>query len=161
MDRTPMPTAGDERSLILGWLAFFRNAVEAKCDGLTPQQMVERSAPPSALSMLGLIRHLSEMERCYVQHALRGGELDLLYSGTDPEGDMEGFTADDVKSSLAAWREERAASDTQIGDASLDDTAPGDGYTVRWNLMKVLGEYARHAGHADIIRERIDGATGE
>jgi hypothetical protein len=161
MDRAPEPVAGDERSLILGWLAFYRGALEAKCEGLAPQDMVKRSAPPSALSILGLVRHLSEMERAYVQFALRGGQLDLRYSGTDPEGDMEGISVDDVESSLAAWREDCATSDALISGASLDETAPGDGYTVRWNLMKVLGEYARHTGHADIIRERIDGATGE
>ncbi len=83
-----------------GWLSTGA-ALAAKCEGFTPEEMVERSAPPSAVSMLGLIRHLSEMEREYVQFALRGGELDLRYCATSPEADMEGIGLDDVEPSLA------------------------------------------------------------
>ena len=159
--RAGQPEEGDERSLLRGWLTFYRDAVAAKCAGLSDEQLISQSAAPSSLSLLGLVRHLSEMERVYLHFALRGGNLELRYCAADPEADIENVTVEDVAPSMAAWREDCRVSDGLLAHTTLEATAPGDGMTVRWNLLKVLGEYARHAGHADIIRERIDGMTGE
>lgn len=162
MDRAPQPEGGDESSLLRGWLDFYRGAIRAKCSQLSPEQLIDRPAPPSALSLLGLVRHLSEMERAYVHFALRGDPLDLRYCGAaNPEGDMEGLKADDVAPSIAAWEEDCHESDALLDAVALDAVAPGTGWSVRRTVMKLLGEYARHAGHADILRERIDGSVGE
>src|SRR5262245_43242783 len=94
MDRTPQPDAGEEIPLLLGWLEFHRDALAAKCDGLRPDQLVLASAPPSTLSLLGLVRHLTEMERHYLVHALSGQDRGLHYcTDENPEADIEGIDA--------------------------------------------------------------------
>lgn len=155
------PLGSDEESLLLGWLAFFRDAIRRKSAGLTADQLIARSSPPSTLSLLGIVRHLSEMERVYVHFAIQGGELNLRYCGDDPEADIDGVRVEDCDPSIEAWQEDCRFSEMLIRASDLDSAAPGNGLTVRWNIMKLLGEYARHAGHADLLRENIDGATGE
>jgi hypothetical protein len=163
--RVPEPGDGDVRSVLLGWLAFHRNALEAKCAGLAAEQLVERSAPPSPLSLLGLVRHLTEMERAYGAWAL-GPKSDLEwvwgdYTDDGPEWDIDAG-ASQVDVSMAAWDREKAATDERVAaHATLDSIGAGNGYSLGWNLQKLIGEYARHNGHADLIRERIDGQTGE
>jgi hypothetical protein len=164
-ERVPEPPEGDERAILLGWLTFHRDALAAKCSGLDAARLVARSAPPSALSLLGLMRHLTEMERVYAAWAL-GPKADLRfvwgdYTDGGPEWD---FDVDEsmVDESIAAWEREKQAADERIGEhATLDSIGAGNGCSLRWNLQKLVGEYARHNGHADIIRERIDGQTGE
>jgi uncharacterized protein DUF664 len=163
VDRALQPGEGSERELLLGWLAFHRDALAAKCEGMTAEQLVARRAPPSVLSLLGLVRHMTEMERVYLTYALGGGDFSLVYCTDDaPDADIEGLTAEMVPESLDRWHAERAR-----GDVLLSSTGPigalsaGNRLSVRWNLVKLIQEYARHNGHADIIRERIDGATGE
>jgi hypothetical protein len=163
--RASEPGDGDERSLLLGWLAFHRDALKAKCAGLDDTQLVMRAATPSALSLLGLVRHLTEMERAYAVWAL-GPESDLQWIWGDyvdggPEWDID-CDESMVATSIAAWERERQAADEAIArHDGLDSVGDGNGHTLRWNLLKLIGEYARHNGHADIIRERIDGQTGE
>jgi Protein of unknown function (DUF664) len=162
-DRAPEPGAGGERELLLGWLAFHRDALAAKCDGMSDAQLVALAVPPSDLSLLGLVRHLTEMERVYLVRALEGGELRLIYcTDAAPDGDIIGLTPELSRASIERWHEERAHADRLLATAgALEATAPGNGRSVRWNLVKVIQEYARHNGHADLIRESIDGATGE
>ena len=165
MSRVGEPGEGDERDVLLGWLAFHRNALEAKCAGLDPEQLVARSAPPSPLSLLGLLRHLTEMERVYAVWALGPkSELEFVwgdYTDSGPEWDFD-VDASMVDESMAAWTREKRAADERIAErATLDEIGAGNGFSVRWNLAKLIGEYARHNGHADLLRERIDGATGE
>jgi Protein of unknown function (DUF664) len=157
----PQPLGADEETLLLGWLAYFRDAVRRKAAGLSPEQLIRQSTPPSSLSLLGIVRHLSEMERVYVHFALRGGELELRYCAHDPEADIERLKTVDCDPSIAAWADDCQSSDALLRAWDLDAVTPGNGLTVRWNVMKLLGEYARHAGHADLLRESIDGETGE
>jgi hypothetical protein len=163
--RVPEPPDGDERTVLLGWLAFHRDALRAKCADLDADQLVTRSAPPSPLSLLGLVRHLTEMERVYAVWAL-GPKADLQYvwgAYTDggPEWDID-VDASMVTGSMTAWEREKRAADERIAEhPALDSVGAGNGYSLRWNLHKLVGEYARHNGHADLIRERIDGQTGE
>jgi len=165
MERIPEPPDGDESTVLLGWLAFHRNALEAKCAGLDPAELVTRSAPPSPLSLLGLVRHLTEMERAYAVWAL-GPKADLQwvwgeYTDGGPEWDID-VDASMVEESTVAWEREKLVADERIQQhATLDSVGAGNGHSVRWNLQKLIGEYARHNGHADLIRERIDGQTGE
>ncbi len=163
MDRAPEPRNADEHGLLLGWLAFHRDALAAKCEGLTPQQLVATPVPPSDLSLLGLVRHMTEMERVYLSYALGGGTLELVYCTDDnPDGDIAGLRPEMAQASVERWHAEMAAADLLLSAAhSLDDISQGNKRAVRWNLVKVIGEYARHNGHADLIRESIDGATGE
>ncbi len=161
--RAPEPSDGDERAILLGWLAFHRDALAAKCDGLSAEQLADASVPPSTLSLLGLVRHMTEMEHVYLVYALAGGAFGLIYcTDDDPEADIEGVTGGDVEGSLPRWREEREAADRVIaGYDALDALGAGNERSVRWNLVKVIGEYSRHNGHADLIRQAIDGAVGE
>lgn len=165
IQRIGEPPEGDERQVLLGWLAFHRNALAAKCDGLSAAQLVTTSAPPSKLTLLGLVRHLTEMERVYAVWALGPDEaLQFVYGDYEdggPEWDLD-VDASMVAESFANWERERAAADALIEQhRSVDTIGSGNGRSVRWNLQKLVGEYARHNGHADLLRERIDGATGE
>jgi hypothetical protein len=163
MERTPQPAAGDERGLLLGWLDFHRDALAAKCEGMSDEQLVTASAPPSTLTLLGLVRHLTEMERVYLGHALSGVNRGFNYcTDDDPEADIEGLDAAMAGESMRRWREERANADALLADCEDPSAMVATGWnTVRWHLLKVIQEYARHNGHADLIRERIDGVRGE
>jgi Protein of unknown function (DUF664) len=163
--RAPEPPDAGERELLLGWLAFHRDALAAKCAGLSPDELVAAAALPSRLTMLGLVRHLTEMERVYATHALGPpAELHFVYGDYEDEGPEGDFDVDAymVEESMAAWKREREAADAAIAvHRSLDQSDGANGRSVRWNLLKLIGEYARHNGHADLLRERIDGTTGE
>jgi hypothetical protein len=163
MDRTPQPNADDEAGVLLGWLNFHRDALAAKCEGMTAEQMVTASAPPSSLTLIGLVRHLTEMERHYIVRAFSGADIGLNYvTDEDEEADIENLDVSMVDDSMRRWHEERAAADTLIAaNSDLSATAATGWGSIRALLVKVLQEYARHNGHADIIRERIDGARGE
>jgi hypothetical protein len=163
--RVEQPSEGDERSILLGWLSFHRNALEAKCHGLTSDQLVERAVPPSELSLLGLVRHLTEMERAYLVWALGPDEpLNWVWGEYTEGGASWDFEAEAsmVNETMAAWAREKETGDRLIAKyESLDLQGSGNGYSVRWNLVKLIQEYARHNGHADLIRERLDGQVGE
>ncbi|HUZ51373.1 MAG TPA: DinB family protein [Streptosporangiaceae bacterium] len=164
MQRAPEPGNASERELLLGWLAFHRDALAAKCDGLSAEQLVMMPAPPSDLSLLGLVRHMTEMEHAYLVHALAGGGgFSWVYCTAEvPDGDIEDLSPDLAPASLARWLDERARADQLLSSTGpLGAIAAGNRFSVRWNLMKVILEYARQNGHADIVRQRIDGATGE
>jgi hypothetical protein len=155
----PEPGEGDERSILLGWLAFHRGALAAVCAGLSDEQLAERPAPPSRLSLLGLVRHLTEMERLYGVWG-NGCRCELVpvwgeSADGGPTPDLD-CAATEVGKSMRAWRDEKASTDGTIRDIGLDDTEGANGRSLRWNLQKLLGEYARHNGHADLLRERID-----
>lgn len=165
MQRIPQPKDGDERTILLDWLAFHRNALEAKCHGLSADQLAQRAVPPSSLCLLGLVRHLTEMERAYLVWAL-GPDVPIKwvwgdYAEDEPEWDFD-TDATMMAVSMAAWGKEKQDADALIAQYnSLDQRGPGNGHSLRWNLLKLIGEYARHNGHADLLRERIDGHIGE
>ena len=165
MARVDEPVDGDDRSLALGWLRFHRDALAAKCSGLDASQLVTASCPPSNLTLLGLVRHMTEMERVYAVHALGDGRaLELVYGAYEDGGPEWDFDVDAsmADASFENWERERLAADRLMDEYdSLDDVARGNRRSVRWNLQKLVGEYARHNGHADMLRERIDGVTGE
>ena len=163
MDRAPEPGNAGERDLLLGWLAFHRDALAAKCEGLSAEQLVESSAPPSDLSLLGLVRHMTEMEHAYLVYATTGGSFGGVYFTDEaPDADIVGLSPGMAADSIARWHDERARADQLLSSTgALESISPGNRLSVRWNLIKVIQEYARHNGHADLIRECIDGATGE
>ena len=144
------------------WLDYYRATLLHKCAGLTPQQLVERSCPPSPMSLIGLVRHLTEMERAYA-HRLADPRTPLYYcTDENPEADFEDISPAAVEANLAAYVKHCGESRTIMAGFGLDDrfgqTSP---YTLRWVYLYLIKEYARHCGHADLLRERVDGATGE
>lgn len=166
-ERTAPPYTGDERATLTGFLDFQRATLEWKCDGLSDEQLRERSLRTSAMSLLGLVRHLTEVEQHWFRVSLDGQTPSLHYWHRGPDGsdtDWE-VEAADVADSFRVWREEvdkarRIVAESASLDRSFDH--PHDGpVTLRWILNHMIEEYARHNGHADLLREAIDGAVGE
>jgi len=115
--------------------------------------------------LLGLVRHITEMERVYLVYALGPkGNLTFVYGDYEDGGPEWDFDVDAsmVDDSFGNWEREQRAADALVqSHDSLDAIGTGNGRSVRWNLQKLVGEYARHNGHGDLLRERIDGVTGE
>jgi Protein of unknown function (DUF664) len=148
------PSRADERALLDGWLDYYRAALLHKCAGLSPQQLADRPCPPSTMSLIGLVRHLTEMERVYL-HRLADPDLSLFYVTDDsPDGDFDDVQPEAVEADLKIFREHCARSREGIAARPLD-------HGLRWTYLYLIKEYGRHLGHADLLRERIDGATGE
>ena len=166
-DRTEPPYVGDDRAVLTGFLDFHRDTLEMKCTELTPEQLRERAVPPSSLSLLGLVRHLAEVERGWFQRGVAGEEITpLYYSDDDPDGDFDNVgdaTQADVDEAFASWQAAVRRAREITAAAALDDTFSrrDKQISLRWVLTHMIEEYARHNGHADLLRERIDGVTGE
>jgi uncharacterized damage-inducible protein DinB len=160
------PLAADERATLEGWLDFYRATLLTKCDGLSDEQLRTASAPPSPLTLLGLVQHMAEVERNWFRRVLLGEEIPRIYRpDVDPGGVDTGFDlADDARFDDARriWKAEVERARANCAGRGLDETSPfmGGRVSLRWIYSHMIAEYARHAGHADLIRERIDGATG-
>jgi uncharacterized damage-inducible protein DinB len=157
----------DERNSLEGFLDYHRQTLAWKCAGLTDDQLRQRGVSPSALSLLGLVRHMTEVERGWFGNTFAHRDLPpLYYSEPDNEnGDFDDLDSPGVAEVFAAWQTACAESRKIVANAgSLDDlTVRGNGsnVTLRWIILHMLEEYARHNGHADLLREQVDGATGE
>lgn len=159
---------GDERATYVEFLRCQRLTLELKCDGLDPEQLARRSVEPSSMSLLGLVRHMAEVERAWFRRVLAGQDAPRRYS---PEGEFD-HDFDDavgepavVEEAWAAWREEVAFAETYLQEHD-DMSQPaimrnGDTISFREVLVHMVEEYARHNGHADLLRERIDGRVGQ
>jgi Protein of unknown function (DUF664) len=163
--REPMPRAGDERAMFDGLLDLHRSTLLHKCAGLTAEQLAARSAKPSRLSLLGLIRHMTDVERGWFRRGFARQPAAPVYSADgNPDGDFDDANAARAELDLAAYRREVELVREAVAGHALDETLPGrDGradISLRWIYLHLIGEYARHNGHADLLRERIDGATG-
>ncbi|MFJ5290954.1 DinB family protein [Streptomyces sp. NPDC088348] len=160
------PLNADERVNLESWLDFYRATLAMKCEGLTEEQLRTASVAPSPLTLLGLVQHLAEVERNWFRRVLTGEEAPAIYAGkAEPAGHDEGFGLSGESSFETArntWQDEISRARVNCASRSLDDTAPfmGGEVSLRWIYTHMLGEYARHDGHADFIRERIDGSTG-
>lgn len=156
--------ANDERSMLVGYLADRRLTFEMKCAGLDAEQMARRSVPPSDLSLLGLVRHLAGVERFWFRGVIAGEHIVRPFvddDGTDREFDVapEGAM---VEEAWRVWRDEVAAAERIVADvADLGQLGCGAPTPVREVLVHLVEEYARHVGHADLLRERIDGRVGQ
>ncbi|WP_175488478.1 DinB family protein [Streptomyces qinglanensis] len=163
----PLPQGdGAERQLLEQWLDFQRATLAAKCAGLGDEQLRTASAPPSGLTLLGLVRHLTKVERHWFRTVFGEADSEPLYSSKDaPDGDFAVADAESGARTLAVWRQEVDRARRSAAARSLDDTGtspwrPAWTNSLRWIHLHVIGEYARHNGHADLLRERIDGRTG-
>ncbi len=163
--RTDPPRTSDERTSLEAWLAFHRQTLLGKCSGLTHEQLALRSVEPSSLSLLGLVRHMTDVERWWFRRNLRGEDVDGFFG---PRGNLSG-DFDDLDSMpaeivLETYRSECVLADDAARGLPLDTTFVHhrEGETdLRWIYVHMVEEYARHNGHADLLRECIDGATGD
>ncbi|MGK5642574.1 DinB family protein [Streptomyces sp. URMC 126] len=161
----PPPLAG-EREALESWLDFQRETLAVKCAGLDDEQARRASVAPSPMSLLGLVRHMAVVERNWFQRVFAGRSV----PEPPPNGGFDLAPGDRLDEALAAWRAEVALGRELIADASLDDVgrlspeeAKGLGseeVSLRWILIHLIEEYARHNGHADLLRETVDGVTG-
>ncbi|MEV5436132.1 DinB family protein [Streptomyces sp. NPDC052682] len=164
-DGRPVPLmTGEERAMLESWLAFHRATLELKCAGLDDAQVRRASVEPSGLTLLGLVQHLAEVERNWFQRV--AGGLDVPPVFDDPTG----YGLDPARGldeALAIWRREIERGREVCAGRSLEDTGriadgpmAGAEVSLRWVFVHMIEEYARHNGHADLLRERIDGVTG-
>jgi uncharacterized damage-inducible protein DinB len=165
--REGAPRLGDERATLNGYLRGQRLTLQLKCDGLDAGQLARRSVEPSTMSLLGLVRHLAEVERAWFRRRFAGLDVPKRYqTEVDPDGDFNGAVADPavVAEAWAAWREEVAFAEEFTRDHDLDfvgSDSAGEPVSLRELLVHMVEEYARHNGHADLLRERVDGRLGE
>jgi uncharacterized damage-inducible protein DinB len=161
------PRLGDERATLNEFLRSQRLTLQVKCDGLDAGQLARRSVEPSTMSLLGLVRHMAEVERTWFRRRFAGNDVPKRYqTEADPDGDFNGAVADPAVAdeAWAAWREEIAFADQFIGEHDLDfvgQASDGQPVSLRELLVHMVEEYARHNGHADLLRERIDGRVGQ
>jgi uncharacterized damage-inducible protein DinB len=166
--RIPPPHA-DERAMLEKWLDFHRATLALKCEGLDDRQVRLASVAPSSMTLLGLVQHVAEVERNWFQRVFAGKDVPLVYE----KGKAGGFALSPdrgIDEALAAWRAEVARGREVIAASSLDDSGKlseheaelvdGREVSLRWILVHMIEEYARHNGHADLLREGIDGVTG-
>jgi uncharacterized damage-inducible protein DinB len=150
--------------MLESWLAFHRATLEVKCQGLSDAQVRVASAEPSALTLLGLVQHLAEVERNWFQRVAGGLDVPFVYE------EASGYVLDPgrgLDEALGVWRREIARGQEVCAGRSLDEVGRivdgpmrGVEVSLRWVHLHMIEEYARHNGHADILRERIDGVTG-
>jgi uncharacterized damage-inducible protein DinB len=163
--RPRVPREAGERETLNAWLEYHRATLMIKCDGLSPEQLRERSVPPSSLSLLGLVRHMAEVERGWFRRRVAGETaVPRYYSDENPDGDFDDVDTADVDEAFATWRDDVERARAAVAAVpSLDDVfgARENRYSLRWIMTHMIEEYARHNGHADLLRERIDGSTGD
>jgi hypothetical protein len=156
-----------EQAALDQWLDFHRATLLMKCSGLSEQQLKERAVPPSTLSLLGLVRHMTEVERWWFRMHVNSEDLDFPY---DPKGvgaDFDDLDDADAAANLDAYRQEVEAARAATAGKSLDLVVASRGdhpertRDVRWVFLHMIEEYARHNGHADLLREAVDGVTGD
>jgi uncharacterized damage-inducible protein DinB len=161
-------TAHDEKSVLVEYLRDYRLTLEMKCAGLDPEQLARRSVPPSTMSLLGLVRHLADVERSWFRRTMAGLDVPFYYwSDEERDVDWHGAVADPeiVAQAWRHWRDEVA-----FAEQFVTESPDLDRLGTRWNgqpiplrrvLVHLIEEYARHCGHADLLRERIDGRVGQ
>ena len=167
MDERPhKPKTAAERETLVGFLDHFRATLALKCDGLTPAQLAERAVPPSSLSLLGLVRHMGEVEQGWFR-GFNGEQVVPRYcSDENEDGDFDDVAPEQalVEDAFAYWQDEIDHSREVAAAHGLDETFTHPvskvEHSLRWIMVHMIEEYARHCGHADLLRERIDGVTG-
>ena len=165
--RVDPPYVDGERAALRAWLDYHRATLEWKCEGLGREGLIARPVPSSMLSLQGLVRHMAEVERNWFRRRLAGESAPPLYFDDDqhPDGDFELAGEGDWATDAATWKAEIAhARELEAAAASLDVTGvlrSGQPVDLRWIMIHMIEEYARHNGHADLIRELVDGTVGD
>ncbi|WP_035839924.1 DinB family protein [Kitasatospora azatica] len=164
--RIDPPMAAGEPAMLASWLDFHRKTLALKCADLTDEQLKQRSVTPSSLTLLGLVRHLAEVEHYWYQVVLLGGEPVSLYSTEeDADYDFNGVDSASAAEAFQTWRRQIELAEQAVSGLPLDTVAKrqrrGTDVTLRWIQVHMIEEYARHNGHADLLREAVDGVTGD
>jgi uncharacterized damage-inducible protein DinB len=168
LDRTDFPLVAGEREALEHMLESHRETLLWRIAGLTAEQLSVRSVPPSQLSLLGLLRHLTEVERIWFLERVAGEPRELIYKTEEnKDADFDDLDAVDAEAVHTAYRQVVARAAAAATGRSLDETwtattRSGDVLTfdLRWVFLHMIEEYARHLGHADLLRECVDGTTG-
>jgi uncharacterized damage-inducible protein DinB len=156
-----------ERQAFDAWLDFRRDTLLLKCAGLSAGQLKERAVPPSRLSLLGLVRHMTEVERWWFRMHAASSDMPFPYDPDQTGQDFEELDDADAAANMEAFKREIDHARAAVAGKQLDDIVPSHGHhperlrDIRWIYLHMIEEYARHNGHADLIRERIDGVTGD
>ncbi len=167
MTRIDPPTTAGERETLTAFLDYHRETLAWKCEGLDAEQLARRATPPSTLSLLGLVRHLAEVERAWFRNFAGEQTAPRYFDEDNRDGDFDDVAADDdlVREAFEYWHTEIAHAREIVAAHDLDTTGyqarHGKTFSLRWVLVHLIEEYARHNGHADLLRESIDGETGE
>jgi hypothetical protein len=164
--RPEAPLVADERVALAAWLDFHRATLRQKCDGLNGEQLVRQSVPPSGLTLLGLVRHMTSVEWWWFERIFADGPMpEPIPSDDDPDADFHELAPERAEDQLLAFDRQCAHSRAIVASApTLDaltrstERRPRD---LRWVMVHMLEEYARHNGHADLLRECVDGIVGD
>ena len=157
------PLTGADRPMLEGYLGFQRSTLLNICADLTGEQLAAQPIPATNLSLLGLVRHMAKVERIWFTFRAHGLEVIPMYDAAlGKDADFEDIHAEQTPEAIQRLQEEWAASDTSV--AGLDFESPvqahEDTLSLRFVYVHMIGEYARHNGHADLLRQSIDGVTG-
>jgi uncharacterized damage-inducible protein DinB len=163
-DRPDGSLSAPEPELLRGILDFHRATLLSKCAGLTGDQLATASVPNSNLTLLGLIRHMSKVERTWFRIRFRGEDLPILYSTPDhKDADFEDLDPVTAETAYQLLLDEQELARQAVAGAGMDDTfvhPSGEDMSLRMIFVHMIGEYARHNGHADMIRQQLDGVAG-
>jgi uncharacterized damage-inducible protein DinB len=165
--RSQDPLLADERTTLVTYLHDYRLTLELKCSGLDAEQLARRSVPPARMSLLGLVRHLAAVEHSWFRRVLAGQDVPRMFrDGDDPDEDFNGAvgTPECVEEAFGLWKAEIANAEEFVARAENLDLVslhPKNRINLREVLVHLIEEYARHCGHADLLRECIDGETGQ
>ena len=157
------PVLGPDRPILEGYLGYQRHSFQNICAGLTPEQLASRPLPSTNLSLLGLARHLAKVERIWLRIRVGREEIEPLFAAElGKDYDLEHVDAADAASAFETYADECRRGDEAAARASFDDTIEWRGgvWSVRMVYVHMIAEYARHNGHADLLRQAIDGVTG-
>ena len=164
-NRVGPPSFGSERDTLRGFLDYHRATLAMKCDGLTDEELRQRSMPPSTLSLLGLVRHMAEVERAWFRRVFEDNDAPMVWSEEIDFQAAYDASASTRAEAFAAWEAEAETSRRIERDAESLDLAghqprSGEDVSLRMVMVHVLLEYGRHNGHADLLREGVDGTVG-
>lgn len=162
LERVDPPRSGTERELLAAFLDYQRATLLRKIDGVGDADL-RRQVLPSTLTLLGMVKHLAYVERWWFAVCFAGEQLPLPWTKARPDADFRIDPGETTADIVALYKREVARSRAILSASSLDDLAKGGdlGTSLRWIALHMIEETARHNGHADLIREAIDGATGE
>ncbi|GAB3937968.1 DinB family protein [Micromonospora vulcania] len=164
-ERIGPPVTGNERETLRAFLDFHRATLALKCDGLSDEQLRRQSMPPSTLSLLGLVRHMAEVERAWFRRVIDGQDIPLVWSEAGDYQQAYDASSATRAEAFDAWeREIEHARRIERAAPSLDVTGhnprSGEDVSLRLVMLHLIHEYARHNGHADFLREGVDGTVG-
>lgn len=157
------PMTGADRPILEAVLRYHRTTLLSICAGLTGEQLAARPVPPSNLSLLGLVRHMAKVERTWFRQRAQGQDLEPMYDpGLGKDADFEDIDPGEAPAAFQRLQDEWRSADDAVATMGFDEPvdARGETLSLRMVYIHMIGEYARHNGHADLLRQAVDGVTG-